>query len=103
MTQTVFAFETLQDTRQDCSADAGQKSHERVFDPYRFRAQFPDHWSGFLRAHFKNAEHVAVSFDVTYQTARNWWEGTHRPSGDKVALAAVSMPRRFQQAFGRVA
>jgi hypothetical protein len=32
---------------------------------------------------------------VTFQTACNWWNGTHRPSGDKVALAALRDPQRF--------
>ncbi|RMF02478.1 MAG: hypothetical protein D6773_08615 [Alphaproteobacteria bacterium] len=78
-------------------------SHAKGFDPYRFRARFPDQWSQFLRQNFRNAEEVAVVFDVTYQTARNWIEGTHRPSGDKVALAAISMPRRFAAAIGEEA
>jgi len=71
----------------------------RPFDPYRFRAQFPGQWSAFLRANFRNAEEVAVTFDVTFQTALSWWHGTNRPTGDKVALAAVNMPRRFAEAF----
>lgn len=75
----------------------------REFDPYRFKAMFPDHWAGFLRGHFRNPEHVAYAFGVTYQTARNWWDGINRPSGDKVALVAVSMPRQFQRAFKDIA
>lgn len=94
------AYEPIAATLADCARERAQMSHANVFEPHRFRAKFPDQWSGFLRAHFRNAEEVAVTFDVTYQTARNWLEGSHRPSGDNVALAAVSMPRRFAAAFG---
>lgn len=78
-------------------------SHAKVFEPHRYRARFPDQWSGFLRSNFRNAEEVAVVFGVTFQTALNWWHGTHRLSGDKVALAAVSMPERFRAAMGAAA
>jgi hypothetical protein len=80
----------VQDRRQPV-----QKSFDKVFDPYRFRAEFTDLWSGYLRDSFRNVEAVAVAFDVTFQTACNWWNGTHRPSGDKVALAALRDPQRF--------
>lgn len=72
-----------------------QKSFDKVFDPYRLRTEFPDMWSAYLRASFRNPEAVAVAFDVTFQTACNWWKATHRPSGDKVALAALSDPAGF--------
>lgn len=98
---TVPAYVPIPLALPDCAPIAGQKSHANLFEPHRFRAKFPDQWSGFLRAHFRNAEEVAVTFDVTYQTARNWLDGSHRPSGDKVALAAVSMPARFAAAFGK--
>lgn len=72
-----------------------QKSFDKVFDPFRYRTEFPELWSAYLRAHFRNIENVAVAFDVTFQTACNWWNGTHRPSGDKVALAAIRDPEGF--------
>lgn len=87
-------------SRINDGADAMQKSWDKVFDAHRYRAQFPAQWAGFLCANFRSAEEVAVTFDVTYQCARNWMEGTHRPSGDKVALAAISMPRRFAAHMG---
>lgn len=74
-----------------------QKSLNRVFDPYRMRVEFPDLWAGYLRGHFRNPEAVAVAFDVTFQTACNWWNGTHRPSGDKVAIAALRDPDGFAE------
>lgn len=60
------------------------------FDPWRFKAVFPDRWSAFLRAHYRNAEHVAHEYGVRYQTALNWWQGAHRPSGQAVAQAALT-------------
>lgn len=72
-----------------------QKSFAKVFDPYKLRTEFPDLWSAYLRAHFRNPEAVSVTFDVTFQTACNWWNATHRPSGDKVALAAIRDPEGF--------
>ena len=65
----------------------GQMSLPKVLDPRAFRARFADHWSAFLRAHYRNPEQVAERFGVTFQTACNWWHGSNRPSGDVVALA----------------
>jgi hypothetical protein len=76
-----------------------QKSFDKVFDPYRYKIEFPDLWSAYLRDHFRNPEAVAAGFDVTFQTACNWWNATHRPSGDKVALAAISDPVGFRSSM----
>ena len=70
------------------------KSFDNLFDPYRLKVAFPELWADYLRRGFqhkgfRNPEAVAVFFDVTFQTACNWWNGTHRPSGDKVMIAAV--------------
>jgi hypothetical protein len=80
-----------------------QKSLEKVFDPYKFRTEFPDLWAQYLRGNFPNIEHVAVAFDVTFQCASNWWTGANRPSGDKVALAAIRDPEGFAEAMQRLA
>lgn len=76
-----------------------QKSFTKVFDPDRMRFEFPDLWADYLRAHFRNPEAVSVAFGVTFQTACNWWNATHRPSGDKVALAALRDPEGFADAM----
>lgn len=75
----------------------------QAFDPHRYRVLFPARWSAFLRAHHRSAEEVAVFYDVTFRTAMNWWEGSHRPSGDKVALAAMTNPTGFQKYMGAAA
>lgn len=86
-------------TRHQDGGIAVQKSQTKVFDPYRYRAEFPDLWAGYLRAHFRSPEAVAAAFDVRFQTALNWWQGAHRPSGDKVALAALADPAGFAAAM----
>lgn len=75
----------------------------RPFDLPRYRVVFPDLWSAFLRRHYRDVGEVAVTFDVTERQARNWWEGANRPSGDKVALAAMLHPQAFHDHFGRAA
>jgi hypothetical protein len=72
-----------------------KKSFTKVLEPDRMRFEFPDLWSSYLRSNFRNPETVSVAFDVTFQTACNWWNATHRPSGDKVALAALRDPEGF--------
>lgn len=75
----------------------------RPIDPLRYKVLFPDRWSAFLRAHHRNVEEVAVFYDVTFRCATNWWEGAHRPSGDKVAIAATTNPAGFQKYMGDAA
>lgn len=57
-----------------------------------FRAFFRERWSRFLRANYRNPEEVAVAFNVRFQTAHNWWEGDHAPSGYAVAHAFRTHP-----------
>lgn len=83
--------------RVDLSAGAEQKSRSNVFgqdhlaDP-RFREWFTQTFARFLQENFRNPEAVAVSFDVRYQTAVNWWNAEHRASGDTVALVFMNFP-----------
>lgn len=85
----------------------GQKSHQNVFgqsfDPHRYRVLFPDRWAEFLRQNYRNSVEVAFNFDVTDQTATNWLNGTSRPTGDKVALAAAVKPAEFAKYLGTAA
>ena len=68
------------------------------FDMHRFRTVFPGRWADFLRAHFRDARHVAFAFDVDDKTARNWIAGITAPRAE-VALYAVS---RFPDALPRL-
>lgn len=66
----------------------GQKSHKDDLKTL---------WSVFCRRHFQSAAHVAVFFDVTEQTARNWIEGSHAPAGWAVNRAWSEMPAEALQ------
>ncbi len=44
-------------------------------------------------ASFATAEACKDHFGVTLQTACNWRDGLHRPSGDHVDFAQASLPR----------
>ena len=58
-----------------------------VFDVYGFSAAFPDRWRGYLRAHFRNAVHVAHVFGVSERAARKWLNGDGACGGAKVVIA----------------
>lgn len=57
-------------------------------------------WSLLMIGSFPSREACAMHFDVTFQTACNWFVGQHRPYGDKVAHAALSLPR-FAEIMGQ--
>lgn len=58
-------------------------------DPYALRAAMADRWGLWVRRHFRRPEDVAVAFGVTFQAARNWFDGLHRPSGETVLMAQL--------------
>lgn len=68
----------------------------RPCDPMAFRRLYPHRWSGFLRAHFRNATEVAVFFSVNEKTARQWWEGLTGPQGWAAAYAVAAIPSASQ-------
>lgn len=57
-----------------------------------FRIWFAPAFARWLQINFRDAETVAVTFGVRYQTALNWWNAAHRASGDTVALVFMSFP-----------
>ena len=67
-------------------------SPEVAFDPWRFKAIFPDRWSAFLRAHLRSVEHAAVFFGVTERAARDWCLGASGARGSHVAIAFAADP-----------
>lgn len=64
----------------------------RPCDPRAFQRLYPDRWSGFLRAHFRNSVEVAVFFDVDEKTARQWIEGVTGPRGWAASYACIAIP-----------
>ena len=79
---------------------AGFGAGGRAFDAGRYRVLFPERWAGFLQSHFRSVGEVGWFFGVDQRTAQNWWEGSNRPTGDKVALAAVRFPAGFADHMG---
>ncbi len=61
-------------------------------DLHGIRRCFPDLWADFLRAHFRNHQHVAVFFGVDERTARDWLSGRHGVNSAPVIFALRSIP-----------
>lgn len=62
----------------------------RPCDPRRLREQFPELWSGFLRANYRDSEEVAFTYGVSEKAARNWIEGRTGPQGWAVDFAILT-------------
>ena len=77
------------------SAADRRRAHVAPFD----REDFLRRWSLLMIASFPSREVCAVHFGVTFQTACNWFDGSNRPYGDKIAHAALSLPR-FAEIMG---
>ena len=66
-------------------------------DLWAMKRCFPDRWSDFLRAHFRDSVHVAYTFGVSERTARDWMNGVTGPRGSHVALAFAAEPKSAQR------
>jgi hypothetical protein len=62
------------------------------FDLHRYRVVFPDRWSAFLKAHFRDHIHAAFVFGVSERTARNWFEGVSAPRAEFALAACKHIP-----------
>lgn len=65
-----------------------------------YRQHFAAAWSQFMRESFDSPEHAAFVFGVDGSTARNWWEGTHSPSGFAVGYAYQLAPEAASRCLG---
>ena len=70
----------------------GGQFSERPFDLHHYRTIFPDRWSTFLRAHFRDHVHAAYVFGVSERTARNWFEGISAPRAEFALAACKHIP-----------
>jgi hypothetical protein len=52
-------------------------------------------WAGLVARRCGTRERCAVMFDVTFQTACNWFDGFSCPTGDKVMQAQLWWPEDF--------
>lgn len=63
--------------------------------PVVTRGQATVFWSDLMQRRCDSREACAVLFDVTFQTACNWWDGFSCPTGDKVMMAVRMWPEDF--------
>lgn len=61
-------------------------------EPEGFREWFVPTFARWLQSNFARPEQVAASFNVTYQTSLNWWNGRSRATGDVIGLVFMSFP-----------
>ncbi|MEQ3669437.1 hypothetical protein [Pseudophaeobacter sp.] len=76
----------------DPSAGQGQRSWSNQFDPYALKASAPDLWSSYFRARFNSPREVALFFDVSFQTALNWWGAVTAPASHIALLVMLTDP-----------
>jgi len=62
---------------------------------------FAARWKDFVRGTFRSPEDVIRHFDVTFQTACNWWNGVCCPFGDEVNMAWDDFPEAARAYLGR--
>ncbi len=81
----------------------GRAAARRASGPLAWRADFARIWQLFLLDHYGADPHaVAAEFDVRVQTARNWLQGLHKPTGDVVAWAMLRWRAEITAAALRV-
>lgn len=68
-----------------------------VIEPRRLsRDEFTRRWSLLMIRSFPSREACSAHFEVTFQTACNWFEGYCRPCGDHVDHAWRTLPAYAQ-------
>ncbi|WP_416368598.1 hypothetical protein [Tritonibacter mobilis] len=72
--------------------DELQKAWSNQFDPYALKASAPDLWSSYFRARFNSPREVALFFDVSFQTALNWWGAVTAPASYVALLVMMTDP-----------
>jgi hypothetical protein len=73
------------------------------FDLLAIKRKLPAQWMAFLRAHFRSAYEVQVTFGVTENTALNWWSGKFAPHASAALAVASVMPEAARFLIGRAA
>ncbi|SDL36617.1 hypothetical protein SAMN04487971_109126 [Paracoccus chinensis] len=74
------------------SRAAARRAHAWVGMPARRRDEFLTSWSRLMIASFGSVSECAEWAGVSEPCVRNWLEGFHRPCGDIVAQAALTLP-----------
>jgi len=88
------------------SGNYAGKPPASFIDMDRFRRAFPQVVAEWLRAHFRDKEHVAFFFDRDERTARNWLAGINTPAGAEAVAMVLQFPdlrARVEQAMREAA
>lgn len=81
--------------RPDICADYGPVMVPQgapVYDPQKVHREFPERWRAYIRASFRNLNHIQQVFNVSERTARKWWDGETGANGGHVAIAVIEHP-----------
>lgn len=62
------------------------------YDPARVHREFPERWSAYIRANYRDLRHVCQVFGVCERTARKWMAGETGAVGGHVAVAILEHP-----------
>lgn len=78
--------------------EAARRAHHRINPD---RDAFLRRWSLLMISSFSSREICAVHFDVTFQTACNWFDGNCSPYGHHVDHAVRTLPRYVEIMAGK--
>ncbi|WP_224826266.1 hypothetical protein [Cognatishimia sp. MH4019] len=70
----------------------GRGASMPAYDPHQVHREFPDRWQAYIRANYRNLNHVQLIFGVSERTARKWWKGETGANGGHVAIAVNEHP-----------
>ncbi|WP_147112155.1 hypothetical protein [Tateyamaria sp. syn59] len=74
------------------NALSGRGESAPSYDPHRVHREFPDRWQAYIRANYRDLNHVQLVFGVSERTARKWWKGETGANGGHVAIAVNEHP-----------
>lgn len=74
------------------TAILGRGDSVPAYDPHSVHREFPDRWQAYIRANFRDLNHVQQVFGVSERTARKWWKGETGANGGHVAIAVNEHP-----------
>ncbi|MBF9042978.1 hypothetical protein HKCCE4037_06550 [Rhodobacterales bacterium HKCCE4037] len=61
-------------------------------DPHAIHRDFPARWRKYIRANFRDLDHIQQVFGVSQRAARKWWNGEGGANGAYVAIAVEAHP-----------
>lgn len=64
----------------------------RRYNPHQVHTEFPDRWQAYIRANYRNLNHVCQVFGVSERAARKWWNGESGANGGYVGIAMQEHP-----------